>query len=76
MDYIYIIRMKNLREDSDKTQRQIAEILGTSQTMYSRYERGTNEMPFRHILALAKYFDVSLDYLGGTTKRKRPFPKE
>ena len=76
MDYIYIIRMKNLREDSEKTQRQIAEILGTSQTMYSRYERGTNEMPFRHILALAKDFDVSLDYLGGTTKRKRPFPKE
>lgn len=76
MDYIYMIRMKNLREDSDKTQQQIAEILGTSQTMYSRYERGANEMPFHHIVTLAKYFDVSLDYLSGTTKRKKPFPKE
>ena len=76
MDYIYIMRIKNLREDSEKSQQQIADILGTSQTMYSRYERGINEMPFHHILTLARYYNVSLDYLGGTTKRKRPFPKE
>ena len=43
MDYIRIIR--NLREDADKTQTEIAEILGTSQTMYARYERGASEMP-------------------------------
>ncbi len=46
----YIIRIRNLREDSDKTQQQIADVLGTSQTMYARYERGANEMPLHHII--------------------------
>ncbi len=50
MDYIRIIR--NLREDADKTQTEIAEILGTSQTMYARYERGASEMPIRHLITL------------------------
>ena len=43
----YIIRIRNLREDADKTQQEIAEYLGTSQTMYARYERGANEMPIQ-----------------------------
>ena len=72
----YIIRIKNLRQDSDKTQKQIADILGTSQTMYARYERGANEMPFHHMKTLAKYYDVSMDYLGGLTEKKIPFPKK
>ena len=59
----YITRIRNLREDSDKTQEQIATYLGTSQTMYARYERGANEMPIRHLIKLAKYYHVSLDYL-------------
>lgn len=46
MDYIQ--RMRNLREDNDKTQQQIADYLGTSQTMYARYERGANELPIHH----------------------------
>ena len=46
MEYVRIIR--NLREDADKTQTQIAQVLGTSQTMYARYERGASEMPIRH----------------------------
>lgn len=46
----YIQRMRNLREDSDKTQQQIADYLGTSQTMYARYERGANELPIHHCL--------------------------
>ena len=50
MDYIQ--RMRNLREDNDKTQQQIADYLGTSQTMYARYERGANELPIHHLLAL------------------------
>ena len=50
----YIQRMRNLREDSDKTQQQIADYLGTSQTMYARYERGANELPIHHLLALCK----------------------
>ena len=67
-------RLKDLREDSDKTQQQIAEVLGTSQTMYARYERGANEMPARHLITLAKYYDVSLDYLCGLTSQKRSCP--
>lgn len=70
----YIKRIRNLREDSDKTQQEIAEILGTSQTMYARYERGANEMPVRHLITLAKYYNVSLDYLCGLTNKKLPFP--
>ena len=64
------IRMRNLREDQDKTQKEIAELLGTSQTMYSRYERGANELPIRHLLTLAAYYDVSTDYILGVSNKK------
>ena len=50
----YIQRIRDLREDADCTQTQIAEYLGTSQTMYARYERGANEMPIRHLIALCQ----------------------
>ena len=62
---IYQRRLRDLREDHDKTQQQIADILGTSQTMYARYERGANELPLRHLLVLADYYGVSVDYLLG-----------
>ena len=58
----YQRRLRDLREDHDKTQQQIADILGTSQTMYARYERGANELPLRHLLTLADYYGVSVDY--------------
>lgn len=61
MNYIKIIR--DIREDNDKTQEEIAKILGTSQTMYSRYERGANEMPLHHLVKLCDYYGVSADYL-------------
>ena len=61
----YQRRLRDLREDHDKTQQQIADILGTSQTMYARYERGANEPPLRHLLVLADYYGVSVDYLLG-----------
>ena len=61
----YQRRLRDLREDHDKTQQQIADILGTSQTMYARYERGANELPRRHLLTLADYYGVSVDYLLG-----------
>lgn len=67
----YIKRIRNLREDSDKTQAEIAEILGTSQTMYARYERGANEMPIRHLITLSKYYGVSTDYILGITNKKK-----
>lgn len=61
----YIKRMRDLREDHDKTQKQIAEVLGTSQTMYARYERGANELPIRHLITLCHYYGVSADYMLG-----------
>lgn len=61
MEYVRIIR--NLREDADKTQTQIAQVLGTSQTMYARYERGASEMPIRHLITLCRYYGVSADYV-------------
>ena len=61
----YQRRLRDLREDHDKTQQQIADILGTSQTMYARYERGANELPLRHLLVLADYYGVTVDYLRG-----------
>ena len=62
---VYIKRIRDLREDHDRTQQEIAEVLGTSQTMYARYERGANEMPIRHLIALCKYYGVSADYILG-----------
>lgn len=72
----YRVRMRNLREDNDMTQKEIATVLGTSQTMYARYERGANELPIRHLVRLAEYYNVTVDYLLGLTKEKREFPKE
>ena len=68
MDYVRIIR--NLREDADKTQTQIAEVLGTSQTMYARYERGANELPIHHLITLSKFYGVSTDFILGLSKAK------
>ena len=59
----YLMRMRALREDNDLTQAQIAQVLGTSQTMYARYERGANELPIRHLITLCKFYNVSADYL-------------
>lgn len=67
----YIRLLRDLREDNDLTQREIAEYLGTSQTMYARYERGANELPIRHLIALCKFYNVSADYLLGLSPIKR-----
>ena len=61
----YVKRIRDLREDRDKTQQEIADVLGTSQTMYARYERGANELPIRHLIALCRYYLVSADYILG-----------
>lgn len=57
--------IRELRDDHDKTQKEIADYLGTTQQVYSRYEKGENEMPIRHIISLCKYYNVSADYLLG-----------
>ena len=63
----YVKRIRDLREDRNKTQQEIADVLGTSQTMYARYERGANEMPIRHLVTLCDYYNVSADYILGRT---------
>lgn len=65
----YIKRIKDLREDNDLTQTQVAEYLGTSQTMYARYERGANELPIRHLMKLCDLYNVSSDYILGRTEK-------
>jgi len=67
----YIRLLRDLREDHDLTQQQIADLLGTSQTMYARYERGANELPIRHLIALCKYYNVSADYILGLSSRSK-----
>lgn len=63
----YMDKLRGLREDNDLTQLQVADVLKTSQTMYARYERGANELPIRHLITLCKFYNVSADYVLGTT---------
>ena len=67
-DLLYRKRIKDLREDHDYTQEYVAKYLGTSQTMYARYERGANELPIRHLIKLCQLYDVSSDYILGLSK--------
>ena len=61
--------LRDLREDADKTQSEIAAYLGTTQQVYSRYEKGINEMPIRHLRALCIYYKVSADYVLGLSEK-------
>ena len=70
MQKSYLEIMRELREDHDLTQQEVAEYLGTSQTMYSRYERGANELPIHHLIALCRFYKVSADYFPGLSKQK------
>ena len=67
----FLEKLRGLREDNDLTQAQIADVLGTSQTMYARYERGANEMPLRHLITLCKFYNISADYLLGTAPNSK-----
>ena len=71
MGKTYIQIMRELREDNDLTQQEIADYLGTSQTMYARYERGANELPIRHLIKLCDYYRVSSDYFLARSSNKR-----
>ena len=62
--YIYQ-RLKDIREDFDKTQEEIAKIIGTNQSYYAQYENGKRAIPFERVVLLARYYNVSLDYLAG-----------
>ena len=67
----YYQRIRDLREDMDKTQNEIAEYLGTTTQYYGKYELGYSEIPFERAIMLAKYYNVSLDYIAGLTNNKR-----
>ena len=62
--YIYQ-RLRDTREDADKKQEDIAMLLGITRQQYQLYESGKREMPMHHFVTLAKYYNVSLDYLAG-----------
>ncbi len=66
----YYQRLKDLKEDADLTQKDVAEIIGVSVNHYGKYERGETDIPFEKVIALADYYGVSLDYIAGRTNRK------
>ena len=68
--YVEIIR--ELREDRDLSQSDVAKVLGTTQQVYSRYEKGENEMPIRHLITLCKFYKVSADYVLGLKLKQKP----
>ena len=68
-------RIRNLREDRDLTQTEIAEILNCSQRIYSNYERGDVDIPTEILIALAHYHNTSIDYLLGLTDERTPYSR-
>ena len=64
-------RIADLREDADMKQETVAKLLGTSQTQYSRWERGEREIPFHVVIKLAVYYKVSIDCIAGLTNDKK-----
>ncbi|MBR3551889.1 MAG: helix-turn-helix transcriptional regulator [Clostridia bacterium] len=61
--------LRDLREDHDLTQQQVADVLGTSQTMYARYERGANELPIHHLVTLSRFYHCPTDVMLGLDKQ-------
>lgn len=64
------LKIRDLREDADLTQKQIAEVILCDQSLYSKYERGERELPLELAIKLADFYHVSLDYLVGRTDKK------
>lgn len=67
---MYFQRLKDLREDKDMSQKQIAEIIGTEQSYYSKYEKGKYLIPIDKLIILADFYGVSIDYIVGRTNNK------
>lgn len=72
----YYSRLKDLREDHDMTQAQVAEVIGTSQQHYGKYESGKIIIPFDRVIALAEFYNVSIDYIAGYTNEPRQLIKK
>lgn len=69
-------RLRDLREDVDLTQTQLAKIINMSQTGYSQYETGTNDIPTKILIKLALFYDTSIDYILGLTDIKTPYKRK
>ena len=69
-------RLKDLREDVDLTQTQLAKIINMSQTGYSQYETGTNDIPTKILIKLALFYDTNIDYILGVTDIKTPYKRK
>lgn len=69
------MRLRDLREDSDLTQQQIADILGTTKQYYQKYEKGVHPIPVDRLEMLADFYKTSVDYLLGRTSVRKPYPK-
>ena len=70
------LRIRDLREDNDLTQKTVAAYLMCDQSLYSKYERMERPLPLDAAVRLAEFYHVSLDYLTGLTNVKAPFPKK
>ena len=68
-------RIRDLREDTELSQTKFAKLLDMSQTGYSKYETGENDIPTAILIALARYHNSSVDYLLGLTNEKKPYPR-
>lgn len=69
-------RLKDLREDKDINQTEIGKILGTTQKQYSRWETGESEIPLHHVITLAKFYDITIDYIVGITNIPAKLPRK
>ena len=72
----YYPRLRDLREDGDLSQQQVADYLGMKQPQYSRYERGLRDVPSDILIRLAGLYGTSVDYILGLTNEKAPYPRQ
>ncbi len=70
------MRLKDLREDNDITQKELSEHLHIKQNTYSQYENGQRQVPLDILISLAKYYNTSIDYIVGITNVKNAYPKK
>ena len=63
-------RIRDIREDNDKYQKEVAQLLGISQQYYSEYENGNRTIPINHLITLAKYYNTSIDYIVGLSNER------
>lgn len=72
---MYLKRLRELREDNDKTQIEISEILEMKQPQYIRYEKGIRDIPLDNLMKLAELYNTSTDYILGLTDEMKPYPR-